>query len=111
AALAEPIASTYGEPDLVWPIRAIALATFGQSLMLMGDAFFTALGRVAIRLRITATEAFTEVSASIALVLLGAGATGAAVGRSLGYLCGALLSITVALRLIGRPRLHLRRPP
>ena len=111
ALLAAPIADLYGEPELIWPLRAIALATFGQSLMFMGDAFFAAMGKIVIRLRITATEAATEVSASVALVLLGGGAAGAAFGRSIGYVCGAILSIAMALRLVGRPRLRLRRPP
>jgi O-antigen/teichoic acid export membrane protein len=111
ALLAGPIANAYGDPDLVWPIRGIALATFAQSLMLMGDGVFTALGKVVIRLRVTAIESFTEVLASMALVLVGAGAAGAAFGRAIGYIVGAALGVVTALAVVGRPKLHLLRPP
>lgn len=105
------IADAYGEPDLAWPLRAIAIATFGQSVMLMGSAVFTALGRMAIRLRIIASEALLELAASVGLVLLGGGAAAAAFGRAAGYGIGALLAVTIGLRLVGRPPLRLLRPP
>jgi len=79
--------------------------------MLMGSAIFNALGKIVIRLRITSGEALVEFSASVALVLLGGGAAGAAFGRAIGYGFGALLGIFFALRLVGQPRLRPLRPP
>src|SRR4051794_5535798 len=111
AALADPIAEAYGQPGLVWPLRAIALATFGQSLMLMLMATAVALGRIVANLRMVAIESILEVSASLVLVLLGAGATGAAFGRAFGYVLGSAIGLALTLRLVGRPRFDVRRPP
>jgi O-antigen/teichoic acid export membrane protein len=111
ALAAEPIASAYGEPALVWPLRGIAIATFGQTVVLMLLTISTALGRTAVNMRLVAAESLVEVSASIALVLLGAGAAGAAFGRAIGYASGAMLGVVVVLRLTGARSLRLRRPP
>ena len=88
AALAGPIASAYGIPAAVWPIRGMALALFGNSVLLMAVAF-TAIGRIDLQLGVAFSESAVELIASIALVLAGAGATGAAFGRAIGYLAGA----------------------
>ncbi len=109
ALLAGVIADAYGEPDLTWPLRFIALATFGQSIFLMG--LFTALGQSRMRVRVASFEAITEVSASIVLVLLGGGAVGAALGRAVGYAAGALLAVVLTLRLLHWPALHPTRLP
>jgi len=45
ALLATPIANAYGEPDLVWPLRAIAAAMFGQSCLIMLTTVGSSLGR------------------------------------------------------------------
>jgi O-antigen/teichoic acid export membrane protein len=111
AALAEPIAHAYGQPGLAWPLRGIAVATFGQSLMLMLMGTAIALGRVVANLRMVAIESVLEVSASLVLVVLGAGATGAAFGRAFGYIVGAAIGLAFALRLVGRPAVNARRPP
>ena len=111
AALAEPIAHAYGEPGLTWPIRGIAVATFGQSLMLMLMGAAVALGRIVTNLRLVAIESVLEVSASIVLVLLGGGATGAAFGRAFGYVAGVAIGLGFTLRLFGHLRFHVRRPP
>jgi O-antigen/teichoic acid export membrane protein len=109
ALLAGPIATAFGEPELEWPLRGIAVATLGQSIFLMGLA--NALGQSTMRLKVTTFESVTEVSASVALVLLGGGAAGAAFGRAIGYLAGALLAVVLTLRLLGYPRLRPTRPP
>ncbi len=101
AALASLIAGVYGDPGLVWPLRGIALATFGQSTFLMLAYVMTALGRVAVNVRLTAIESMLEISASVALVLAGAGAAGAAFGRAIGYVLGAVIAACVVLRLSG----------
>ena len=108
---AGPAAEAYGKPELAWPLRGIALATLGQSLMLMASGVFTALARVRVRLRVVLAESVTELGASIALVLLGGGAVGAAFGRATGYLLGGVLGLALALRLVGHPRLGLGTPP
>lgn len=109
--LADPIAGAYGEPRLAWPIRAMALATFGQGMVLMIMRLSIAVGRVSSNIRLVAAESLLEVSSSIALVLLGAGATGAAFGRAFGYCAGTLIGLPILWRLLGRPRLRLRRLP
>jgi O-antigen/teichoic acid export membrane protein len=101
AALASLIAGVYGDPELVWPLRGIALATFGQSTFLMLAYVMTALGRVVVNVRLTAIESMLEISASVALVLAGAGAAGAAFGRAIGYVLGAVIAACVVLRLSG----------
>lgn len=99
---AGPIADAYGSPDLAWPLRAIAIALFGQSMMGLFTGAFAALGRVALSLRVVVAESTMETVASIALVLLGAGATGAAFGRATGYVFGATVAAAVMVRALGR---------
>src|SRR3954454_23060218 len=100
-ALAEPIASGYGSPGLVWPLRAIAIAVFFQSFMSLFMSLFVALERIALNLQMISTEAITEAAAAATLVLLGGGAAGAAWGRAIGYTVAALLGLLLAVRAIG----------
>src|SRR3954447_22877381 len=100
-ALAEPIASGYGSPTLVWPLRAIAIAVFFQSFMSLFMSLFVALERIALNLRMISTEAITEAAAAATLVLLGGGAAGAAFGRAIGYMVAASLGLLLAVRAIG----------
>lgn len=99
-ALASPIASAYGIHALVWPIRGAAVALFGQNLMMMG-AVFLAMGRADLQWRTALGESVIETTASIGLVLAGAGATGAAFGQAIGFLVGAMLTIVLLVRLLG----------
>jgi O-antigen/teichoic acid export membrane protein len=101
-ATAGPIADAYGNSDLVWPLRAVALATFGQSMMLLYRGAFVAMARVAFTWRLVLLESVFETFASIALVLAGGGAAGAAFGRAAGYVFGALVGVTLAARMLGR---------
>jgi O-antigen/teichoic acid export membrane protein len=101
AALSSVIASIYRDPDLVWPLRIMALATFGQSTYLMILGVSTARGRTIVNVRLVAAESLLEVSASVALVLAGAGAAGAVLGRAIGYVLGATIAAFVVLRLSG----------
>src|SRR5262249_2620550 len=107
-AAAGPIASVYGQPALVWPLRGIAISLFAESLLNLFVAAFVALGRNAVNLRITFLESLMEMSAIVALVALGAGATGAAFGRAIGYTFGALLGTWMVVRLLGRTSLVAR---
>jgi O-antigen/teichoic acid export membrane protein len=110
AALAEPIAAAYGEPGLTWPLRGVAVALAGQSVMALYLAAFIAVRRVAINVRLIVAESAVETGASIALVLLGGGAAAAAAGRAIGYTAGAAFAIVVAVRVFGRRALAFRSP-
>lgn len=101
AAAAAPIAAAFGTPELTWPLRAVALATLGQSFMALYGAAFIALGRLPRYLRVVASESAVEVSASVALVALLGGATAAAFGRAIGYLSGAAVAFVLCQRLFG----------
>jgi len=105
---AGPIASAYDNPQLVWPLRGIAIALFGQSLMLLFAGTFIALRRVSVNLRVVFSESAMEVTASLGLILLGGGAAGAAFGRATGYIFGALVAVFLAARILGRPILSIR---
>jgi O-antigen/teichoic acid export membrane protein len=107
-ALAGPIADAYGIAGLTWPIRGIAIAVFGQTLFMLYAGAFIALGQMALQLRMMISESAVEFAASIALVLLGAGATGAAFGRASGYLFATVVGIVLATRLVGRHTLPAR---
>lgn len=98
-ALAEPIAQLYGEPGLAGPLRGVFIALLGQSVMLLFMKAFVAVGRVSVQFRLVAFESAVEFSASVALVLVAGGATGAAFGRAIGYGFGALAGIALAWSL------------
>lgn len=101
-ALAGPVADVYGVPDLAWPLRGIAVSLFGQNVMLFARSIFTAARRNSRGLVLVSSESAMELTASIALVALGTGATGAAFGRGIGYMFGALLGGYMLARFIGR---------
>jgi O-antigen/teichoic acid export membrane protein len=100
AALARPIALAYGIPAAIWPLRAMSLALFANSVMTIA-AVFTAMGRIDLQLRAAFAESVVEFIASIALVFAGAGATGAAFGRAIGYLVGLAATIFLLVRALG----------
>ena len=108
-ALAEPIADAYGEPDLAWALRGMALAVFFQSVLMLYLDSFTAMGRISRNVWIVLVESLTETTASIALVALGAGAAGATFGRAIGYAVGAAAAVAVATRMIGKTAFRVRR--
>jgi O-antigen/teichoic acid export membrane protein len=101
-AAAGPLAAAYDEPALVWPLRALALSLFAESVLGLYVSSFIGLARVAVNLRLIFLESMVETAASIALVALGAGAAGAAFGRAIGYLVGAIVAIAIVVRLYGR---------
>ena len=98
---AGPIADAYDVPELAWPLRAMAIAIFGQGLFQLYNGAVVATGRNALQLRLYAGESGVEFTASIGLVLLGAGAAGAAFGRAIGYGAGAVLGLVLLLRQVG----------
>lgn len=101
-ALAGVAADIFNTPELTWPLRAAVVALVGQSLVTLFTSTFLAIGRVGSNLRLVASESSVEATASISLVLLGAGATGAATGRSIGYFVGAIFGMVLAGRAFGR---------
>jgi O-antigen/teichoic acid export membrane protein len=102
-ALADPIATAYGIHALVWPIRGVAIALFGQSIMMMTSAF-VAMARIRFQLWTAMVESAVETTASVGLVLTGAGVTGAAFGRAIGFLAGGAMTVFALVRLFG-PRI------
>jgi O-antigen/teichoic acid export membrane protein len=102
------IAEAYGEPRLTWPLRGMALALFGQSVMHLVRGIFIALARNAVNFRLVVAESAVETGASVALVLLGGGAAGAAFGRAVGYFVGAVLGVAVLAAVLGRGALAFR---
>lgn len=99
---AGPIAQAYAEPSLTWPIRWMALAVAGQSLLLFYRGAFAGMRRLSIAFRVVACESAAETLGSIALVILGTGAAGAAAGRAAGYGVGAGVAIAATWRIFGR---------
>jgi O-antigen/teichoic acid export membrane protein len=100
-ALAGPISSAYGLPALLWPLRAMAFAVFGQSVIGLFRASFEAMGKMGVDWVMVGGESAVETLASIALVALGAGAAGAAWGRAIGYSVGVLVGLGLAVRMLG----------
>lgn len=93
------IADQFGESDLVWPLRAMAISLAAETVIALFLGVFIALARIASNLRIVFIESIVEASASIALVAVGTGATGAAFGRAIGYSVGAALAGVMVFRL------------
>ncbi len=102
-AAAGPIAEAYDSPSLASPLRIVAVAVFGQSLMGFAASFFEATGRVSGYLRLVGAESAVEAGASILLVLLGTGAAGAMAGRAGAYTFAAVLGLALIGRALGRP--------
>jgi O-antigen/teichoic acid export membrane protein len=101
AAVAGLIADAYGEPSLGWPIRWVALAVLGQSIVAFYRYAFIAQRDTARGFRIVFTEAAVEASASVLLVVGIGGASAAAAGRAAGYAAGTAAAIVVTLRAVG----------
>lgn len=108
--LAGPLAHGFGDAGLTWPLRGVALALFGQSLLLLVLQTFVSLGRTSTNLRVVTVESAVETLASIGLVLAGGGAAGAAFGRTIGYAAGAAVGILLVARALGRETLRPRAP-
>ena len=100
--LAGPISDLYGAPEMLWPLRGAAIALFGQSLVTFISGIFTSLRRASGGFALVLSESAIEFTASVGLVLVGAGVTGAAFGRAIGYVAGALIGIVMLRRFLGR---------
>lgn len=96
------IADAYGDPHLGWPLRWVALSVVGQALF----GFLTSVGasvrRASVGLWMTVIESATETSSSVVLVVAGAGAAGAALGKFIGYTVAGFAGVYLMVRLLGR---------
>jgi O-antigen/teichoic acid export membrane protein len=99
--LAPVFADAFGSSALTWPLRVIALSVAAQNLGAIFSEWFTGLGRIALNFRFALVESSVELTTTLCLVLLGAGATGAAAGRALGYTAAGILAAFFAVRLVG----------
>ena len=102
--LARPICELFGTSHAVWAVRGSAIALLGQSLFLLILGTFTALGMLRYNLALATVESVAETIATFALVLLGAGATGAAFGRAIGYVVGVAGGVVMTTRVLGAVR-------
>ena len=102
AALAVPIADAYGNSDLVTPLRLMALALAGQSMFALYREAFVALGRLSMTWRTVLFESAVETGTSVAFVVGGAGAAGAMLGRTAGYVLGAIAAAFLLRRVLNR---------
>jgi len=89
---------------LVWPLRWVALSLIGQALFGFLTSMAQSVRRVAVGLWMVVVESAVETSASITLVLAGAGAAGAALGKAIGYSVAATIGVFLTLRLLGGAR-------
>jgi O-antigen/teichoic acid export membrane protein len=104
---AGPIADAYAEPDLVWPIRALALMLFGQSMMGLYGGVLVAIGRGIDAFRITVVKSVVEAVTTVAFVLVVAGAAEAAAGRAVAFLIGGLVAFVIGAFVLGRQAIGL----
>jgi O-antigen/teichoic acid export membrane protein len=109
-AAAGPIARGFGDGGLAWPLRGMALALLGQSMLLLVLQSFVALQQTSTNLWVVTAESAIETLASVALVLGGGGAAGAAFGRTIGYAVGAAIGLGFVARKLGPDAFHLRAP-
>jgi stage V sporulation protein B len=98
------VAAAYGDPRLGWPLRWVALSLIGQALFGFLTSMAQSVRRVTVGLWMVLVESATETSASVALVLAGAGAAGATLGKAIGYTVAAAAGLYLTLRLLGGAR-------
>jgi O-antigen/teichoic acid export membrane protein len=100
-ALSGTIADAYGHPALEWPLRWMSLAVVFQSMFGFFTTTFMSVRRNSGSLWMVVIESATETTAAVALVLLGAGAAGAMLGKAVGYAVASAAGIVLLSRLIG----------
>ena len=100
--LAQPIANAYDAPELAGPLRLLSVALFGQTAFLFMRATFGALRRTSKSFVLVLAESAVEFTATVSLVAAGTGVMGAAGGRAIGYVFGALLGVVMIGRFLGR---------
>ncbi len=108
--LAGPIADAYDAPELAGPLRLLSVALFGQTAFLFMRATFGALRRTSSSFVLVLAESAVEFTATVSLIAAGAGVMGAAGGRAIGYLFGAVLGVVMISRFLGRSPLYRTGP-
>ena len=83
----------------------------GRAFRRFSAASSSRQGRIFVNLRLALASGSVELGTSVVLVLLGAGATGAACGRAAGWLVAAVLGLVFTLRYFGRRAVALRADP
>jgi len=103
-ALSAVLARAFGEPGLTWPLRWAAVSIFGQALY--GFLSFAAMSirQVKLAFAVSLIQSITEAGAAIALVLAGAGAAGATLGKAIGYTVAAGVGLVLTSALLGGRR-------
>lgn len=101
AALAGPIADAYDLPELVDPLRAIALVTLTQTVFQVLVSVSIGMRRNAVQARLYGIEGFTETAAAVTFVALGGGAAAALLGRSLGFGVASAIGLVMLVRALG----------
>ncbi len=109
-ALAAPLADAYGNSALTWPFRGMALALLGQSIYMLFSGALVSDRRNGSNLILFTVESVAETLATVGLVALGGGATGAAFGRAAGYAVGVAAALFLGIRGFGPKILSLRAP-
>ena len=102
-ALAEPLARLFDSDPLAGTLRGMSLALFGQAMFLLPDRTLVGLGRIQARFANVLQESAIEAASTVALVMVGLGAAGAALGRGIGYTAGAALGVLLVMRIVGGP--------
>jgi O-antigen/teichoic acid export membrane protein len=105
-ALSGPLVSAYGDPQLTWPLRWMGCVVVFQALFTYLTSSCTSVRRVSTSLRMVIIESVTETGAAIALVVAGAGAAGALMGRAVGYAVAVAAGLYLTLRLFGSRERH-----
>lgn len=100
-ALAGPVAHAYGHPRLVWPLRWAALSILGLTMFGFVSYAGMSIRQAAISLKMSLIESATETLTSGGLVLAGAGAAGATLGKAVGYGVAAAAGLYFTVRLLG----------
>ena len=98
------VANAFGDPELTWPLRWAAIAVAGQTVFSFLTLVGTSVRQARLGLWMALTESAVETVASASLVLAGAGAAGASLGRAIGYGVGAAVGLILTLRMLRRPR-------
>ncbi|MBV9803179.1 MAG: oligosaccharide flippase family protein [Solirubrobacterales bacterium] len=103
-ALAGAIADAYGHPALGWPLRWMGCAVVAQAIFGLFTSTCMSIRRISGSLWMVVIESAIETFAAVALVLAGAGAAGALLGKAIGYAVAAVAGFVLVSRLLGGMR-------
>lgn len=110
-AAAGPIAHAYGHPHLAWPLRWAALSVGGQALFNVLSSAVASVRQSALAVWMALIESAIEAATSVSLVLAGAGAAGAVLGKVAGYAVAGIAGMYLIGRLLGGRGKRVRGQP